>query len=343
MNSILKKSFSRVITPETLNKNLLKAEYLVRGGVVLRADEMMKEMASGKKMPFDQFVYWNIGNPQSLGQLPVSFPREVVSHLYGGPASADAKARAKTYLAELKTMGAYNHFKGMNVVRENVAKFISERDDFKTKKENIILSNGASGGIKLALQALLNGEKDTVLCPIPQYPLYSATIQILGSTLAGYFLNEEKQWEVDIKYLESVFKNYTDKGHKMKAMVVINPGNPTGNILGEQNIKDIIKFCYANKMVLFADEVYQENIYSKNKKFISFKKVLTRMPAPYNRTVLLSFHSTSKGFYGECGLRGGYTEMHNVPTIIKDAMLKLKEFDMCPNIGGQIAVKYILI
>jgi alanine transaminase len=62
----------------TINQNLIKAKYEVRGGIVLKADELRKEMEKGKKMPFENFVAWNIGNPQSLGQVPISFPREVM-------------------------------------------------------------------------------------------------------------------------------------------------------------------------------------------------------------------------------------------------------------------------
>ena len=58
---------------DTINQNLIKAKYEVRGGIVLKAEQMKKEMDTGKKMPFNDFVYWNIGNPQNLGQLPISF------------------------------------------------------------------------------------------------------------------------------------------------------------------------------------------------------------------------------------------------------------------------------
>lgn len=146
---------------------------------------------------------------------------------------------------------------------------------------------------------MLEDSKDTVLAPIPQYPLYSACIRLIGSTLAGYYLDEDNAWAVDIKSLENVYKEYFNKGHRMKAMVVINPGNPTGNILTEQNIEEIIKFCYEHKLVILADEVYQNNIYSETKKFHSFKKVLNKLPYPYNKTILFSFNSVSKGYFGE--------------------------------------------
>lgn len=211
----------------------------------------------------------------------------------------DVLNRVETYSKEISNIEAYTHYKGLSLVRSNIAKFISRRDNCEANKEDILLSNGASGGIKIVLQSLLNHPEDACLAPIPQYPLYSACIQLIGSTLAGYHLDEDKNWEVDINNLHEVYKKYYDSGHRLKAMVVINPGNPTGNILSEKNIEDIIKFCYENKLVILADEVYQNNIYSKNKKFHSFKKVMNQMPYPYNQTILFSFNSLSKGYLGE--------------------------------------------
>ena len=298
---------------DTINQNLIQAEYQVRGGIVIKAEEIRKEMEIGVKKPFTNLVPWNIGNPQNLGQLPITFPREVLSYLYTGIApeatshstpnsyefSNDVKNRAETYKKELKNIESYTYYKGLNIVRQNVANFITKRDNCETFKEDILLTNGASGGIKIVLQALLEEKKDTVLAPIPQYPLYSASITLLGSTLAGYDLDENENWSVNINNLDKVYKDYHDSGHRLKAMVIINPGNPTGNILSEKNVEDIIKFCYENKLVILADEVYQNNIYSPTKKFHSFKEVLNRLPHPYNKTILFSFHSISKGYLGE--------------------------------------------
>ena len=68
-----------VLNLKTINQQLIKAEYQVRGGIIIRAEELRKSHEAGKKMPFDKFVAWNIGNPQSLGQMPISFPREVIN------------------------------------------------------------------------------------------------------------------------------------------------------------------------------------------------------------------------------------------------------------------------
>lgn len=90
--------------------------------------------------------------------------------------------------------------------------------------------------------------------------------------------------------------------------MVINPGNPTGQVMSEESLIEIVKFCEKKSLVLLADEVYQENIY-KEQKFVSLKKVVCDLKSPVN---LVSFHSTSKGLIGECGLRGGYMELYNI-------------------------------
>jgi alanine transaminase len=119
-------------------------------------------------------------------------------------------------------------------------------------------------------------------------------------------------------------------------MVIINPGNPTGQLLSEETISKIVEFAYNNGICILADEVYQENVYTDTKKFVSFKKVVATMPEPYNNTELISFHSTSKGILGECGIRGGYFEWFNLDPDVENQIQKLKTIRLCANTNGQI-------
>ena len=122
----------------------------------------------------------------------------------------------------------------------------------------------------------------------------------------------------------------------MRALVFINPGNPTGQCLSEDNLRQLIEFCHNNKLVMCADEVYQENIYT-SKPFISARKVLNSMPEPYrSHTEIVSFHTVSKGAYGECGLRGGYMELHNIDPAVVDQVYKVCSINLCPNVPGQV-------
>jgi aspartate/methionine/tyrosine aminotransferase len=123
-----------------------------------------------------------------------------------------------------------------------------------------------------------------------------------------------------------------------RAIVVINPGNPTGNVLRRHDVEDIIKICYENNILIMADEVYQMNIYDPDLPFYSFRKVMAEMGEPYSSSVeLISMHSVSKGLMGECGLRGGFFETHNLDEYASEMLYKLKSIELCANSIGQVA------
>ena len=118
-------------------------------------------------------------------------------------------------------------------------------------------------------------------------------------------------------------------------MVVINPGNPTGQVLTYQDIAQIIKICHKHEIMIIADEVYQTNIYKRGGIFVSCRRVLSELGRPYCDDVeLISLNSVSKGMLGECGFRGGYYECHNLPQDAQDMMFKLKSMDLCGNTIG---------
>lgn len=179
------------------------------------------------------------------------------------------------------------------------------------------------------------------MVPIPQYPLYSATIAEYGMERVGYYLDEANNWGLDKAELQ---RSYLDsKKHcEPRAIVIINPGNPTGQVLKHDNIVEIIKFAYENKLFILADEVYQDNVYDKDSKFYSFKKVMSEMGAPYKDMELGSFLSTSKGYLGECGIRGGYMELINLDPEVRAMLAKSLTASLCATSAGQIAVSALV-
>lgn len=134
------------------------------------------------------------------------------------------------------------------------------------------------------------------MIPIPQYPLYSATLAEFGLHQVGYYLNEDNKWALDISELERSFKESKETCNP-RVLVVINPGNPTGQVLTRQNIEQIIEFAQKHRLFLLADEVYQDNVYDKESAFHSFKKVMMEMGEPYCKMELASFMSASKGMF----------------------------------------------
>lgn len=179
------------------------------------------------------------------------------------------------------------------------------------------------------------------MVPIPQYPLYSATISEYGMTKVDYYLEEETGWSLKKAELQRSFDE-AKKTCTPRALVVINPGNPTGQVLTRDNIVEIIKFAHENQVLILADEVYQDNVYDKNSKFWSFKKVAYEMGEPYRSQEMVSFLSTSKGYLGECGIRGGYMEVLNLDPKVKAMLTKSITAALCSTTAGQVAVSALV-
>lgn len=113
-------------------------------------------------------------------------------------------------------------------------------------------------------------------------------------------------------------------------------------MLSRENIEEIIKFAHRESLFILADEVYQDNVYANGSQFHSFKKVLMEMDEPYNKLELASFMSCSKGYMGECGLRGGYTEIINMCPKVKAMYLKCISAMLCPTVLGQACLDAVV-
>lgn len=332
-----------MINYKNINSRLIEAQYAVRGKIVLRAQELEEK---GKKI-----IYCNIGNPQALKQKPLTYIRQVLSlleypELIKNPEAQklfpkDLIERAKFILEKNPTgTGAYTQSAGITFIRQAIADFIQNRDGIPADKDKIILTDGASKGVQSVLTVLFKNPNDGIMIPIPQYPLYSATLTLYGGQQIGYYLDENNSWQLNEKVLTESIENAKKKGINPVGIAVINPGNPTGAVLSEDNIKMILNFAKKYNLSVLADEVYQENVYLKGIKFISFAKVLHDMSD--KDITLFSFHSVSKGFLGECGHRGGYFEIRNIPEDVFEQIIKLQSVSLCSNVDGQI-VTYLMV
>ncbi len=319
-----------------LGAAVLATEYAVRGPIVARAQELEKQ---GREI-----IYCNIGNPQSLGQKPITWLRQILAlceypalmELAGSVFPADAVETAKAILEGSRYgLGAYSESKGVRFIREAVAEFIRKRDGVSADPEAIFLTDGASKGVQTILKLLLAGPADGVMIPIPQYPLYSATITLYGGRIVPYYLDEADRWKLNRSMLDDSLRAARARETRVKAICIINPGNPTGAVLDEKNIAMVLEFAREHGLAVLADEVYQENIYLPGDSFVSFARVLDARGI--GDVSLFSFHSCSKGFLGECGVRGGYFECRNVPQEVAAQILKLQSVSLCSNLPGQVA------
>ena len=184
-----------------------------------------------------------IGNPHQVGQAPITYFRQIlalcdlppevgVDHPEVGkmfPPDVIAHAREYRDIIGPSGTGAYSHSQGILGLRKHVADYISQRDGYPAYQGNIFLTNGASAAIGMVLQALLAQNNDAVMIPIPQYPIYSALISKLGGRQVGYLLDEKLNWSVTREELEKKLEEAKADGLEVKALAMINPGNPSGH------------------------------------------------------------------------------------------------------------------
>jgi aspartate/methionine/tyrosine aminotransferase len=332
-----------MLSRKHLNENLLRAEYAVRGSIVLRAQELELQ---GKKI-----IYCNIGNPQALGQRPLTYLRQILS-LIEYPELMKQQATDVLYpkdvLAKAQSIlerhphgsGAYTQSTGIPFIREAVAQFIRDRDGIPADSDRVILTDGASKGAQAVLLALLRERNDGFMIPIPQYPLYSASIAMYSGKQIGYYLDEANRWQLNEAALTESLHESKPQGIHPVGIAVINPGNPTGAVLSYDNIKMVIQFARRHDLCIIADEVYQENVYDPDSKFYSFAKVMHDLDV--KDVPLFSLHSASKGFLGECGHRGGYLELRNISSEISAEFVKLQSINLCANVVGQLTT-YLMV
>eukprot|EP00096_Caligus_rogercresseyi_P009820 TRINITY_DN3417_c0_g1_i1.p1 TRINITY_DN3417_c0_g1~~TRINITY_DN3417_c0_g1_i1.p1 ORF type:complete len:529 (-),score=164.11 TRINITY_DN3417_c0_g1_i1:129-1715(-) len=347
-------SWTHTLNIDNLNPCIKTMEYAVRGPLVIRATEIEKEILSGAQKPFPDVIKANIGDAHAMGNAPIKFLRQVLAlvtypELLDSPDfPEDAKKRAKLIRDGCRngSVGSYSDSAGIEIIRRHVVDYIEKRDGgIKSDWTNVLLCAGASEGIRAIMKLITNpnggSKRPGVMIPIPQYPLYSASLAEYNMTQVGYYLNEAKNWSLDIPELERSLSE-ARKTCDPRAIVIINPGNPTGQVLSRQNIEDVIKFAHSEKLFIFADEVYQDNVYAEGSAFHSFKKVLFEMGDPYDKMEMASFMSCSKGYMGECGIRGGYTEIINFDPQVKAMLLKSMSAKLCPTVVGQACMDVVV-
>lgn len=353
----------RSLNIDNINPHVKEAKYAVRGEIASRAENYRAKLAGRNvkgvpdKLPFDTVISANIGNPQQLDQKPLTFFRQVLSlleypKLLDSPDvlrnalgyEQDVIDRAQWLLHEAHSVGAYSHSQGVPAIRDSVAKFIERRDGHPADPQDIFLTAGASAGVNALMTVLCSNPKTGVLVPIPQYPLYTATLSLLGAQCVPYYLNESSNWGMDMNSVKEAIKKAKDEGIDVRAMVIINPGNPTGASLPAKDIRNVIEFAAEEKLVIMADEVYQTNVFKGS--FSSFKKGLRdlqkEVPEKFDNIELVSTHSISKGMVGECGHRGGYFELIGFDPEVVAEIYKFVSISLCPPVIGQCLVELMV-
>ena len=354
----------RSLDIHNINPHVKEAKYAVRGELATRAEKYRAKLAKGPptppaedSLPFDKVISANIGNPQQLDQKPITFFRQVLSLVEFPPLleneqalkeafgfQQDAIDRARWLLNEVHSVGAYSQSQGVPGIRNSVAQFIERRDGYPADPADIYLTAGASSGVSTLMNVICASPETGILVPIPQYPLYTATLSLLNARCVPYYLDESAGWGTDIAAIEDALSKAKAEGTDVRAIVVINPGNPTGASLSAKNIRSVLEFAAREKIVVIADEVYQTNIFKGE--FFSFKKGLRdlqkELPEKYDALELVSLHSISKGMVGECGHRGGYFELIGFDPEVVAQIYKFVSINLCSPVIGQCLVEMMV-
>ncbi|KAK4984822.1 alanine transaminase [Elasticomyces elasticus] len=352
----------RSLNIDNINPHIKVAKYAVRGELATRSEKYRAQLAKGegKDLPFDTVINANIGNPQQLDQKPITFFRQVAS-LLENPLllenagvleksfgyKKDVIERAKWLLESVKSVGAYSQSNGAPGIRQSVAEYIERRDGYPSSPDNIYLSAGASSGVNALLHIICSSPETGLLIPIPQYPLYTASLAVLNAKCVPYYLDESKAWGTDITAIKDALAKARSEGTDVRAIVVINPGNPTGASLSTEDMASVLEFAANEGLVVMADEVYQTNVFEGE--FTSFKKALRDLQksdankdGKFDALELASLHSISKGMVGECGHRGGYFELVGFDEEVVAELYKFISIQLCPPVIGQCMVEMMV-
>ena len=289
-------------------KPILKSEklnnvcYDIRGPVLELAQRMEEE---GQKI-----IKLNIGNVGVFGFDP---PEEI----------------QRDMIRNLSNASAYSDSKGIFAARKAIMQYSQEKGIQGVTLDDIYTGNGVSELIVMSMNALLNNG-DEVLVPAPDYPLWTAAVSLSGGLPVHYLCDESKEWAPDLADLRKKITPRT------KAIVVINPNNPTGAIYSKEVLVELTEIAREHGLILFADEIYDKMLYDQEK-HLSLASLSTDV-------VIITFNGLSKN-YRSCGYRAGWMVVSGDKEMVRDyieGLNMLSSMRLCANVPGQYAIQTAL-
>ena len=288
--------------PLLKSNKLANVCYDIRGPVLQRARQMEDE---GQRI-----IKLNIGNPASFGfEVPEEIQLDVIRNM--GEA------------------GGYTDSKGLFAPRKAIMHHTQSKHISGVTVDDIIIGNGVSELIVMAMQALVNNG-DQVLVPMPDYPLWTAAVTLAGGTARHYMCDEETGWLPDLKDIESKITANT------RGIVVINPNNPTGALYPVEILQGIIDIASHHGLVVFADEIYDKVLYDAN--------IHTSIASLADDILFVTFNGLSKN-YRTCGYRAGWMVISGEKghaTDYIEGLNMLASMRLCANVPGQFAIQTAL-
>jgi alanine-synthesizing transaminase len=276
--------------------------YDIRGPVMQRAKQMEED---GHRI-----IKLNIGNLAPFGFEP---PDEIVHDM----------------IVNLPAAAAYCDSKGLFSARKAVMHYTQQKGIKDVQLDDIYIGNGASELIVMAMNALLNAG-DEVLVPAPDYPLWTAAVSLSGGTPRHYLCDEGAGWIPDLADIRAKITPQT------RAIVIINPNNPTGALYPDDLLKEIVEIARQNDLIIYADEIYDKVLYEGAKH--------TSIASLADDILFITFNGLSKN-YRSCGFRAGWMIVSGEKRHAKDyieGLTMLASMRLCANVTAQNGIQTAL-
>jgi alanine-synthesizing transaminase len=288
--------------PVLKSNKLANVCYDIRGPVLQQAKQMEDE---GHKI-----IKLNIGNLASFG---FDSPEEIQLDM----------------IRNLPNAAGYSDSKGIFAARKAVMHYTQQKRIRGVTLEDIYIGNGVSELIVMAMNALLNAG-DEVLVPAPDYPLWTAAVSLSGGTPRHYLCDEENGWLPDLDDMRAKITPST------RAIVVINPNNPTGALYPDSILLEIIAIAREHGLIIYADEVYDKVLYDG--------ATHTAIASLSDDVLTVSFNGLSKN-YRSCGYRAGWMvvsgDLREAGDYI-EGLDMLASMRLCANVPGQHGIQTAL-
>ena len=286
----------------TKSSKLKNVYYEIRGQVAAEAKRLEDE---GYKI-----LKLNIGNPAPFGfEAPDDILKDVIHNL--------------------PTAQGYCESKGIYPARVAVMQYFQQQGILDVSVDDIYIGNGVSELIVMAMQGLLDNG-DEVLIPAPDYPLWTAAVALSGGKPVHYRCDEENQWFPDLEDIASKISS------KTKAIVLINPNNPTGAVYSEEVLQGIITLAREHNLIIFSDEIYDKILYDQAQHIPTARLA--------NDVLIITMGGLSKN-YRIAGFRAGWMVITG-PKIHAEDYLKgldiLSSMRLCANVPAQHAIQTAL-
>ena len=288
--------------PILKSSKLANVCYDIRGPVLDRAKQMEDDG--------QHIIKLNIGNPASFG---FDAPEEILQDV----------------IHNLSDASGYCDSKGLFAARKAIMHYSQEKHIRDVQMEDIYIGNGVSELIVMAMQALLNSG-DEVLVPAPDYPLWTAAVVLAGGTACHYICDEQSGWLPDLDDIRSKVTPNT------RAIVIINPNNPTGALYPDELLREIIEIARHNHLIIYADEVYDKVLYDG--------ATHTSIASLADDVLFVTLNGLSKN-YRAAGFRSGWAIVSGRKNHARDyisGLTMLASMRLCANVPAQFGIQTAL-